>query len=245
MAGEDEEIDAQGDDEDQQHGSEGDGDQGAEDGEASEADLSTEHADDAEDGGQSQVAPRSRGEQRIQRLANEAREAKEKAERAERRLQELESRNQFGQNQQTEQQERERLALMTPEERAEYRISRHEQTTQARIAQSEFRTADLVDRASFDAKAALNKVYSRYAPEVEKRLQELRREGQNIPREQLLRWIIGNKALESAGAPAKPSAGKQRVAAQRATPTNSKGDTASSRGKQATSAEARLKDQII
>jgi beta-lactamase class A len=124
-----------------------------------------------------------------------------------------------------------------------WRVSTMQQT----IAQSEFRTQDAVDKAGYDAKATLNPVYARYQEEVESQLQGLRNNGQNVPRENILRFILGDRALKGATASGKKAAtnGQKRVAAQQVRASSSKGDAAVERGRQATTAEARLKDQFI
>lgn len=233
-------------DEDGLAGSGSDGDQGAEDGAPSEADLSAEHAGNEGDEEQPQVA-RSRSETRIQRLANETKQARDEAAALRRQMAELQQRAQAGNQQLTDQQERERLALMTPEERMDYRIDKMQRQTQQQIAHAQFSSMDVADKAAYDAKASIHPTYARYADDVDRRLQELRAQGQNIPREQLLRWIIGDRALTTAPAARKKAQteGKRRIEAQRVAPSNSKGDQANQRRKQGDTPESRLRDVLI
>lgn len=99
--------------------------------------------------------------------------------------------------QESEAQERARLAEMLPEERYEYLRQKDKREFEARFGQMQFQTAEIADKAAFDAKAEINPTYRRYAAKVEAKLQELRRTGQNVSREALLKFVIGEDALKN------------------------------------------------
>lgn len=230
---------------------EGQGDQGAE----GAADLSTQHPDDqADDGEQEELtdggggrgAP-SRGQSRIQRLANERAEHKARADRLEQELAEARRSQWQRDNQQTEAQERERLALMTPEERADYRISQIERKFSSERHADRMAHQSAMDKVSYDAKASTNPVYAKFADEVEARFQQQMQQGRPVEREIILRLLLGERALSgaAAGNGAARRQGRSRVESQRVAAGSGKGDAASARGKAGETPESRLKDVFI
>ena len=182
---------------------------------------------------------------RYQRLANENRDLRERMDRAERERENERQQWQRQQQQLNDQQERERLNLMTPEERAEYRVNQHEQRTNARLQQSELRMLMQMDKSAYDAKAASNPVYRRMQEAVEQRFSEQSRIGQPTDRETILKFLLGEQALNGAA-----TAGKQRRAAtrrvenERVRPAAGKSSATPPVRKMST-AEERLKDVII
>lgn len=226
---------------------EGDEGAGSGTGDVEEADLPAEQADDSDDGESEEVAAKpSRGETRFQRLANEAKAAREEAAATRRELDEFRRSQQNGrQQQETEEQEQRRLALMTPEERIEYRLEKAERRHQSQVQMLSFQNDDRADKMEFAAQAAANPVYARHKDEVERRLGELRAKGQNVSREALLKYIVGEKALAGAGNKKPAQQAAKRVAAERVAPGSSKGDTASSRGRGEPSLAKRLENVPI
>ncbi len=112
----------------------------------------------------------------------------------------------------------------------------------------EFRTQNLTDKAAFDAKATIHPTYQKYQGAVEEKFQELLGKGTPTDRETILKFMLGERALQAAN-PARArqarQAGQNRVAAQATRPGSAKGDAASQRGKVADSAEKRLAGQFI
>lgn len=215
-----------------------------------EADLSAEQPDGEEDDGQSEVAEGagkpSRGETRFQKLANETKAAREEA--AEARREAAELRRQGWQQQQTRsaEEEQQRLAYMTPDERAEYRIRQSEARQTSERQQDRVQFAATMDKVAFDAKAAANPVYARHREAVETKFQDQLRQGKPVEREILLKLHLGDLALQGAsksGAQRKQAA--SRVQSQRVAPTNGKGDAASPRARAGDTAESRLRNVII
>ena len=216
-----------------------------------EADQGAEGADDEAVEGEPLLAddaepePQpSRRDRRLEELRQQARSAQERADRIERDLAQERADRQRSQAQRTEAEERDALALMTPEERMDYRLRKSEERTAAMVAQANFHAQDAADKASFNSMAAGNKAVARHAEEVETRLQALRTQGGNIPREQMLRWVLGDKQLAQAGKVRQQAEdqGKRRIAAQTTRPGSGKGDQAGGRQRQQPTAEERLAD---
>ena len=250
-----------GDDEDGAQGTEpevsttGQGTEGqdGDEGQLEDAELSAEQPDDEEAAGEqgldeaARQAP-SRGETRIQRLANEAKAAREEAAEARREAAALRRSQEQASQHLTEQQERERLALMTPEERMGYVLDKSQRDTQRQLREMEFRTQNLTDKAAFDAKASIHPTYAKYQEPVEAKFQELLSKGTPTDRETILKFMLGERALQAAGPNGRSKAaktGQSRVAAQTVKPGSAKGDTASQRAKAGDTPEKRLAGQYI
>lgn len=239
-------------------GTEGEGTEGQDPGEGDqEGDLPADQPVAEEDDGSGgepaekvaaeEPAKPSRGQARFQKLANDAKAARERAEKAEREIEEL-RRAQWQRDQQiTEQQERERLALMTPDERADYRITQMERRNAEQLRAHQLQTAMHMDKAAFDAKATVHPIYARYKDEVEARFQDQLRKGAPVEREIILKNLLGERALDGAlnGAGKAKAAGRKRIEAQKVAPGSSKGDAQSQRGKAGDTAEKRLQGVFI
>lgn len=83
-------------------------------------------------------------------------------------------------------------------------------------AQALFTSTDVADRTSFEQLAVTKPaVHARYKDEVEKRLQAARSQGSNPSRQDILRWLIGQDAIDGKlGAKKKPAAPAPRPAAR-------------------------------
>jgi len=257
MADDDEDDDAQALDSEQDRddredaGSEGDGAEREDSRGRDEAgDLPTERADAETDEGAPQkgrptVDEAQSRRTRYQRLANENREYKDRLDRLEReREQERQLWNQR-QTQLNEQQERERLNLMTPEERGEYLRQQDRRQMTEQLRQFQMQTAMQLDRSSYDAKAVNNPVYRRMQEQVEQKFAEQMRIGQPTDRETILKFLLGEQALNGAAtAPAQRRAARRRVEAERVAPAATRSST-SVQGRKVSTAEERLKDVII
>ena len=250
---EDDDVQDETDDEEREPGSEGE-EPGGQDaaGRDEEGDLPAERADaEAGEGEPPARSPASdeaqpRGSARFQKLASENREYRERLERLERDRENERQQWQRQQQQATEAQERDRLALMTPEERAEYRITQYERRTDARLQQFQLQSAMQNDKVAFEAKAAVNPVYRRMQTAVEDMFQEQVRKGQPTDRETIFFHLLGKQAANGAANPKPRREARRRVESQRVTPSSGKGDTARRTGTARTStAEERLKDVLI
>jgi hypothetical protein len=250
--GEEDDVQVETDDEDREPGSEGEGTEGQDAAGRDEgSDLSAQRTGDEDDEGEpparapAQHETQQRGT-RFQRLANENREYKERLERLERDRENERLQWQRQQQQINEAQERDRLALMTPEERADYRISQQRNEMRQEMQQLRLQTAMQTDKASFDAKVTVNPVYRRMQAAVEEMFQEQVRKGQPTDRETILYHLLGKQAANGASNLKPRRDARRRVENERVRPSSGKGDTArrSSEGR-ASTVEQRLKDVLI
>jgi hypothetical protein len=172
----------------------------------------------------------SRRDNRIQSLIEEGRRRDSENADLRRRLDELANRPVQPQAPRESEAERAaRLATMTtPEAIAETLRDAETRYTQ-RLNQLASTTADQADRTSFQAKASSDQLYAKWAPRVEAKLTELRRQGINLDREVLFKFMIGEAALEKRGSPKGDRQlidAARRVQARRGRPSNPGSDTA-------------------
>jgi hypothetical protein len=166
---------------------EGEGDAaGAEEGDGEEASSRATHDE--------QVRQPTRGERRIAQLAKETRDAK--AEVA--RLKALVERPVQQQPQETPAQRAERLAMMEPEDRINFLVDEKVGGLQRQFATLSFQMQDTGDRTAFDSLCARNPVAAKLKDQVEARLGEMRAAGTTAPRETVLKYVIGDRALANA-----------------------------------------------
>ena len=189
------------DDEGVESGAEGEND---DQDEGSEADDEVDHAADdgsEEDEGraQRQVADRGgRAGKAIAETRRRARDAEERANRLERELQEARNRPAPPpqQPQETPAQEAEKLALMTAEERMEYRLNKSLEGHRREIAAAQFQTRDIQDKGVFEVAAAKNPLIARFGERVEKELTKLRQQGGNADRLVVAQFLIGKAVMD-------------------------------------------------
>jgi hypothetical protein len=217
-----------------------------------EGDLSAQRGDGEEDDGEppsrspGEPEAEPRGSARFQRLANDARTAREEAGRARQELEEF-KRQQWQREQQIQEREdRDRVALMTPDERADYRITRFEQAQRQRDSQRDIHMQAQLDKSTYDNQAAINPVYKRMQAQVEQTFQEQMRQGKPTDRRTILAYLIGLQALDGAAnsGPAKRGA-RKRVENQTVKPSRPAGDQAATSSRKLSTAEDRLKDVLI
>jgi hypothetical protein len=226
---------------------------GQDTGDGNEAgDLSAKRGDAEEDDGEppargsGEPEAEPRGSARFQRLANDARAAREAADRARQELEEF-KRQQWQREQQIQEREdRDRVALMTPDERADYRITRFEQAQRQRDSQRDIQVMAQLDKSTYDNQAAINPVYRRMQAQVEQTFQEQMRKGQPTDRRTILAYLIGLQALDGAAnsGSAKRTA-RKRVDNQTVKPSRPAGDQAATSSRKMSTAEDRLKDVLI
>lgn len=184
--------------------------------------------------GEARVAP-SRGEKRFQKLSNEAKEAREHAARVERELNELRAKVDAKPAEREESPEAEaaRLALMTTEERLEYKLDKAEKRQAREMARLQFQSFDQADKAAYAAKAASDPRLKKYAADVEATLAATRREGRDIgfTREQIAAFVIGQKILarQEADIARQRNQGQRRIGQQRAAAPNDRSDRTTQR----------------
>lgn len=127
--------------------------------------------------------------------------------------------------------ERRRYEAMTPEQRVMHAAAVAEERMAAFTARAEFNAHDSADKAAFDGKALSDPRYRKYASEVEAQLLNLRKQGQNAPREALLNYLIGQKIMANGPKARKQVAdGQREVRRQTTQPDKPKGDVQGKRG---------------
>jgi hypothetical protein len=211
--------------------------EGSEDGDDAEGAAEGDGSDAEE--GQAEVdgEPRrpSRGEARFQTLNRRAQEATERAARAEQRATELEARMaRFEQPRQPQGKSPEELALMTPDELINYRLGEATKGFEQKLGAIQWATYESGDKAAWQARVARDPVAARLSEKVEQRLTQLRAQGQNVDRERLYTYLVGEEVLAK-GATAKAkqgAAGQQRIQRQQTRAgSQQRSDTQSNRGR--------------
>ena len=190
----------------------------------------------------------SRGDNRIARLAREAKEAKERTALLERQLADIAARNaQPAQPSPAEVQAH--LATLEPWERTEYLRQQDSAQTQAVLRQMQFQQQEQMDKIAYEALKTRAPIAAKLESEVEKRLSEMRAGGTTAPRETVLRWVIGDRALANAR---RATGRAQKTAAanrdrQQARPPSGRADAAPSdrRGGNTSSARDKRLSEII
>lgn len=197
--------------------------------------LDDEGGDEADFGGEDQDASsedghRANAKNRVGRRNDEfarlAREANERSSRLEQELMALRAeRNQP--RQETEAEFEAKLQLMDPGEQVRVRLARAQEENRRQMAILQMQSADAMDRTQYQTKAQYDPRYKKYEADVEKlRASELA-QGRVHSRENLLTYIIGQKAL--AAQPKVDAArekARRRVAGQQARPVDSRSDQA-------------------
>jgi hypothetical protein len=171
--------------------------------------------------------------QRVQALANERRLLAEQNAALTRQLDDL--RRAPPQPVESPQQRADRLALLTPEDRVrtEMReeLAAHSQQNQAIIRQ----LAESTDRTNFNALASRNPLAARLSGDVERMLENMRREGKDSPREVIFTYLVGQRTLANMGkGKAAAAANRQR---QQAQPARARGDVRPGRARQENTVE--------
>lgn len=192
-----------------------------------------------------QVRQPSRSERRVEQALKEAKEAREDAARLRAEMQQRQAAPQ-----ETAAQRSERLAMMDPDQRVEYLLAERGRADETRYARLEFQMQDSADRTAFEGLCARNSTAAKLKTEVEDRLAELRRNGTTAPRETVLKYVIGDRALANAPraktrAQNTADANRQR---QTARPTGGRSDAGTPTGRIADDRAARakrLEDQQI
>jgi hypothetical protein len=179
-----------------------------------------------------------RSQTRYQKLEADKRAAEEKAARLEAEAEQLrayQQREQALELQKQQQAREQRLATMLPEERLGYEI----QEVRAQIAYQDqlrkFEAADARDAAEYNAQAKINPVYARHAKAVENSLAQLRKAGQNMPRDVLLRYHIGEEMLKTSQKNSKAQAPAQKRKVPK--PSNSRADASNTQGRRKPTSE--------
>lgn len=178
-------------------------------------------------------------------LRERARMAQERADRLEREAAELRTRVQPQQQTEDPRREAERLARMTPEQRVQHYAAVAEERIARATAIGEFQAADQADKASFAVRTAHDPRAAKYAPEVEARLLQLRKSGANASREDVLKYIIGERVMANMPKVKKQqAAARETVRSQTTNPERPKGDTGGKRRVDEKTARAKRLDGV-
>lgn len=204
-----------------------------------------EDDDEDDDGGADDPPPRqpSRGERRFQTLTNEVKTERERALRLERELQQLREQQNRGNSRQSEEEEAQRLALMTVEERVEYKLNKALESHRRESEIVQFRSVDAQDKATFDGRYRAHPKYGKYCDEVEAELAKSRAAGVNVQRETVLAALIGRRVLAktTSAPPARRAEAQRRLKRNETRPADARGGEA--RGRRGVqSLEERLSD---
>lgn len=206
---------------------------GGEEGDGEQGELGDDDGAGVDEGdGERERRQPTRRENRVARLATERAEATARANLLEQEVQRLRTAELQRGQQMTQEQEEARLALMSPEERMDYRLQKSERLAQQREANLRREIAIGQDATSFNAKAAVHPLYKRMQPVVEAEFQRLLAAGTPADRETIMKYKLGERMLADAdkrGGKA-AAAGKERVERERTGPTNGRGGVQTQRG---------------
>lgn len=131
--------------------------------------------------------------------------------------------------------ERAREELMSPAELVEHKVSKATNQLRAEMQHTQFRMWDQSDKAAFDAKVASDPLYAKYAARVEAGIQEQRKNGLNVARERMFRFLVGDDVLNKRGPAAARARSRTEQVRERETvkkPAGGRSDTATERAGQ-------------
>ncbi len=190
----------------------------------------------------------SRRDSRIQSLVESNRQKDTELSDVRRRLDELtRTVQQPRQQAESPEQRAQRRALMTPQEQMQEDLREATTGFNQQLQTMQAQNVETADRTAFQAKCASNPLYAKYAPKVEGKLAELRVKGINAEREVLLKYLIGEAALDkysSKEGKKEVRDAQQRVKRATVRPSNSGSDTAATRRREE-SLERRLENLNI
>jgi hypothetical protein len=189
-----------------------------------EADDEADEPDDPDGNPDEPPARQPRGERQFGELRKTARETARQNAELTRQLAEMRGeltamRQQPIQPAETAQQRADRLALLTPEERAEIIVNEALARSEANTRALQQQFMDQGDKASFDAQAVANPLLKKLSPQIEREIAGMRQNGRPVPpRNVIAAYLIGQKVLEQQGQ--RNPGRQQRRAAQRTRPLN-------------------------
>lgn len=234
------------------------GDAGLDDNEGGDETEAGQEPEDVEaQEGQVEAQPQSRGERRFQKLTAETRAARAESAALREEVAKLAAERQAREQQaaqpkeESPEQEQARLAMMTVEERVDYRLNKAERRHQFEMNVTRFHAADMADRSAYATKAAEDPRRKRMEKEVDALLAQERRAGRDFPRDTIYYFLLGQKVDQ--GGPARDKAkkaGAARIQSQRATADSGRSDRAATRrsdgsGNSIRDLEKRLEGQFI
>lgn len=202
-----------------------------------DAETGQEPEDDQAEEGQVEAQPeRSRATRAVQEAKRVAREQGARAQALEAEIAQLRAERAVRESAATKQQEEspeqeaQKLALMTVEERVDYKIAKADARNARAIGLANFQSADMADKAAFQSKAASDPRRKRLADEVEQLLLSERRAGRDFTRETVYMFVLGQKVEQGGAARTKAAAaGAQRIQRQQARADSGRSDRAAPR----------------
>ena len=233
--------------EDEGEDGEGEGSDDGHDGPAEE----TAQEGAGKEGGERRVLGRQREQVRetpLSRANRLAREARAEADRNTRELADIRAELQRARQppQESPEAEAARLALMEPAQQQEYKFNKAMEQQNRRFAAMQTQLADSTDKATFSSLCTTNPLYKRVAAQVETKLAEVRRLGQNVDREALAKYIIGEMVLQRGpkAAAQQRKVGSDNIRRQQTRPSNGRSDQQNATGdeRRKASLRARLED---
>jgi len=145
----------------------------------------------------------------------------------------------------TEQAFQARLALLGPDEREAARFERFERRQTTFFHNQSLITSDNLDKANYNAKSVADPRFKKYESAVEaKRLELINTTGQIVPREVLLKLIIGERVLnapQSDRGKQQRRQARQNVQREQVRPGNARGDVQRGDRRQLSEAQARAR----
>jgi len=211
------------------------------------SDDETRKASEGEEGDErGGLKPASRGDRRIQKLAAELKERREKDELRDRELAELKARFQAPAAPDPEL-ERQRLALMTPEDRMQHQLDMGLQQNRQMLAQMQAQQRDTQDRLTYEAAAVKDPRRAKLQAQVEQVYTEQLRQGRWVPRETVYFHELGRLVASQVAkkAPSVRKASEDRVRRQQAPLGSNRGDVSPERGRGSRSFEDKYSDVPI
>lgn len=223
-----------------------DDDEGQDDGDDSETD--DDDTTDDNDGEPEPPARQARQQRQpgrrendVARLRRERREATERANALELEL--ANSRRGGGNQPESEAVRNARLAGMEPNERVEFLFNEERAARQRERNEDRFREDDRRDRDLYNERTRTSARHKKHAGEVERRLNLLRAQGQNVPRESILKFIIGERVISGQSSPRvtqQRQQARQRVERETVTLPRGRGERGSQKGSKSADLEKRL-----
>ena len=133
---------------------------------------------------------------------------------------------------------RERIANMDQVQFAEYMLAQQNQTLQ----QIQFQAQDSADKTAYEAMASSRPIAAKLKDEVEARLADMRKNNLTAPRETILKYLIGERALANTtrATTRATKAAASRKDTNAARPANGRGDAVET-GRRGNDAQARAK----
>ena len=145
--------------------------------------------------------------------------------------------------------EREAVASRTDEQRVQYTLAKKVNQTEQGMTQLSRITQSASDQSRFDRLLNKKPQYEKYADEVERRHQQALQNGGMVPREELLKHLIGENALKderSARVKGQKEAAGRRVRDARGNGRAARGDqSGSARGTKSVVQRAEEQDWVI